>query len=921
MTFPSSADRLLNQRRRRGKLGKNSRRRKPEYRPLIDHLEQRNLLTTFTVISEADDGAGSLRQAILDANASPGPDTIKFDRDIQEISLTSGQLLITDDLTIRGPGADKLTIDGSTIDRVFAVVPEAFADKGDLFAPPTSSDFSDVPSLRIERLSIENGLAGNAIGYPVTEGFAFGGGIYNMGGFLHLERVHMSGNVAAGGLAAGGAVANEFGGTLTVSRSHFETNSSLGFVVAVGGAITSDSGATADGPTDSPVVHVDRSHFDGNLAQTTTGYVDAPDAAFSGVAGGGAILNVTGDLTISRSHFENNSVQGGNASDAIPDVIPASTSGGAGIGGAVLSGNLSPFALAQSTLHISRSTFENNSAYGGSGESQGVAGGLASGGAVAVGNGSDAKLERNHFEGNSVEGGAGSEGGIGTGGAASAADTAQLRLERNRFTENSAKGGVGAISDGAGRGGAVGLDTIEQFGFGKTEIELPDGRVIMPFAGPATASSKFDTFEGNTAYGGIGGGIYNEGELSIKGSTLSGNKAEGQKNTRIEFVPGYTFVGAGLGGGISNLGSLNMKLVSFESNEATGADDSEGPNITFFEPFTVFPDYPGLAVGGGLHNIGVAKVENGRFLSNEANAGHNNVGTFAGVANGGGIYNDNELTIIRSSVHGNRAIGGNGNGGDLNAGGGYGGGLASGSVTEIARIKELPVDFEPRSATLRAEKISVHSNEASGGDGNTGVLPFEVPDAHKPAAGIGGGIAVYQGEAQINKAKIYENLAAGGEGGLGAGGGVFFFGFVGSVNAELSSSLVAHNTARGGDGADGLGGGIATGSLGSIFSLGLLSERPDPDLTNVMVTINRTNVNTNVAIGGDERDGLGGGIYNGSTADTELVRSLVFANRARGGSNGEGIGGGVFNDGEFEEIRSRIFANWASTSDDDCADC
>ena len=33
---------------------------------------------TFTVTNTADTGAGSLRQAILDANANAGPDTIAF---------------------------------------------------------------------------------------------------------------------------------------------------------------------------------------------------------------------------------------------------------------------------------------------------------------------------------------------------------------------------------------------------------------------------------------------------------------------------------------------------------------------------------------------------------------------------------------------------------------------------------------------------------------------------------------------------------------------------------------------------------------------------------------------------------------------------------------------------------------------------
>lgn len=41
-------------------------------------LEPRVLLATFTVTTTADAGLGSLRQAILDANAAPGPDTVDF---------------------------------------------------------------------------------------------------------------------------------------------------------------------------------------------------------------------------------------------------------------------------------------------------------------------------------------------------------------------------------------------------------------------------------------------------------------------------------------------------------------------------------------------------------------------------------------------------------------------------------------------------------------------------------------------------------------------------------------------------------------------------------------------------------------------------------------------------------------------------
>jgi hypothetical protein len=55
----------------------NSHRRR--YRPRVLELEGRALPSTFTVTSTADVGPGSLRQAILDNNATAGLNTIAFD--------------------------------------------------------------------------------------------------------------------------------------------------------------------------------------------------------------------------------------------------------------------------------------------------------------------------------------------------------------------------------------------------------------------------------------------------------------------------------------------------------------------------------------------------------------------------------------------------------------------------------------------------------------------------------------------------------------------------------------------------------------------------------------------------------------------------------------------------------------------------
>jgi hypothetical protein len=95
--------------------------------PELVWLEKRELLTTFDVTSTADDGsAGTLRQAIAEANAATSPSTIDFQlaSTPATITLTHGQLSLSNKsaaITIDGPGADLLRISGNHLSTVIAV--------------------------------------------------------------------------------------------------------------------------------------------------------------------------------------------------------------------------------------------------------------------------------------------------------------------------------------------------------------------------------------------------------------------------------------------------------------------------------------------------------------------------------------------------------------------------------------------------------------------------------------------------------------------------------------------------------------------------------------------------------------------------------------------------------------------------------
>ena len=148
--------------------------------PRIEYLEDRTVPSTFQVTNLLDHGAGSLRQAVLNANAHAGADVIKFASGLHgTITLTTGELAITDSLTIDGPGANKITVSGNNASRVFDI----------------SGSTTDVA---IDGLTIAHGLVNNTTTTGPLGAVAQGGGLLNTGGHVTLSDVRFEDNQAIG---------------------------------------------------------------------------------------------------------------------------------------------------------------------------------------------------------------------------------------------------------------------------------------------------------------------------------------------------------------------------------------------------------------------------------------------------------------------------------------------------------------------------------------------------------------------------------------------------------------------------------------------------------------------------------------------------------------------------------------------------
>lgn len=244
------------------------------------------MAATYQVSTNTDSGAGSLRDAIAQANASVGvADTITFAANVTgTITLTSGNLQVTDPLAIQGPGAAVLTVSGAGI-AVNAVSMGGSAttmtsSRGGVFSfeGPYSENS---PSLQGGAMSTMAATASSISGLTISGGHAYsGGGIHADDVDLAVDHCVVTGNSAN---YYGGGIWAEGDYSLTVLDSVISNNTA-----EVGGGLG----------TNGSVLAIERSTIEGNSATGTGDY-----------GGGGIYIHNDNDhaLTLDASTVSGNS--------------------------------------------------------------------------------------------------------------------------------------------------------------------------------------------------------------------------------------------------------------------------------------------------------------------------------------------------------------------------------------------------------------------------------------------------------------------------------------------------------------------------------------------------------------------------------------------------------------------------------------
>jgi CSLREA domain-containing protein len=845
----------------------------------VDTIADDAAAATLTACTAAPNDC-SLRGAI--SGAASG-DTINFDEAvafaIPTTILLSSELVINKNLTIDGPGADKLTVSGDATVRVFKVSGNNTIEIRDLKIANGNETDTDGGGIRAEGtgaspiLTIRNcQITGNSS--------SRGGGLYIQGSQnVTVENSVFSNNSAT---SQGGGIFKNGTGTITVTGSRLENNTAVG---ATGGGL-SDIGEGKVTLTNTKLIGNSAPHGGAFYSAHNPSGIIVEDTEFSGNSasdgGGGAYYFSTsvGSIAIHRSLFAGNT---------------ASTNGGgvlAGAGTAV-------------TVTIASSTFTDN-------ESN------TQGGGIYTGGGTISAINLTIASNTASQGG-----GI------YRASSGVVEFKNSLIANNTATG------SGPDIGNAVGASFTS---LGHNLIGKTDGGTITPVTGDqfGTIASPLDPLLGVLANNGgptqtmallTGSPALNTGDNTVTGapaslttdqrgsgflrlqySTVDIGAFEVQDPAIVVTTPANTIASDGqcsLREAINNANSDSQTCAgcSTDCKAGVGADTivlaanttytldvrdnteygfNGLPAITDTDPLVIEGNGATLTRSGAAPSFrlfyvaasGKLKLHNLTLHNGLTQGGSGNIGNAGSGGGGGGfggaIYNKGNLEISFSTMSSNQAIGGggadSGSSGGSGAGGGSGGGL--GGV-----------------GTGGAGGINISGTGGHGGNGGFG-------------NGGGGGSQGSSGNGGGGR---------GGNGGFGGGGGGGGYVYVsanggssdfggGSGSASRPCCGPAHGAGGGGVG---LGGAIFNDG-GSMMLTGCTFS------TNVAQGANGGNA---TPISGLRSNGAGGGSgyggtifnYNGIATLNQCTfssNSVIAGTGGSGqssGSNGNAAGSAIYN--------------------------
>ncbi len=860
-------------------------------RPRLENLEDRTLpAPVFTVNAPGDAGVGAgtsgdirycINQADITSNAGA---TIVFNTAAiggSIITLTHGELEISNTMTLEGPGAGNLTISGdadgstptsgTTASRVFNIIaPQATVTisgltiSGGNGSPSTSvtpgnqgGDIFNGGNLTLQNDVVQNGFVLGVVGGPAARG----GGIFNAegqngssGATLTLDATLVQNNEARGADGKDALI-------------YISTNGGDGGFGA-GGGIYNDSNATVNLVNGSQIINnTALGGKGGNGFHGLNGSNNSAGTGFSGGKGGsggsggaglggGLFNNTDGTLSITGTNttsilITDNVAQGGNGGNGDfggnggnGGKLGVGGRGGAGgnggVGGSTLGGGLYS---SGKILSLDYAQLAGNQSIGGNGGNGNFGGNAGNGGSKGAGG----------VGGAAGQGGAGGSAG---GGAIYSAGSA-FTIVNTQFTTDAAGVGSQAIGGNGGNASNGGLG-----GNGGATYRTITNGVVTTFpvgGGPAGIGGP-----GGAGGNALGGAVFNAGG--------------GVSFTNVTIATTVAKAGSGGAGGVGAAGGV-------------GGDHLAGGTAGLGGPGGA----GGVAQGGGVYSSGGSLTFlNSASSNSQVTGGNGGVGGNAGVGGVGGVGGGGHKTTASSSAPGGA--------GQMGGGGGRGG---AGGAAQGGGFYNSGGALTITNSQFTNDSVASGSGNTGGNGGNGGVggiagKKFFLSGAGgKGGPGGAGGDAGYAdggggtnagGNVTITGTTFTNDVVKAGNGGTGGIGGN------GGEGGDANANVLGASGSGGGGGNGGPGGSGSTAQGGGLSVSG-------GTLTLTGSTFGGSSALADQVLGGNGGVGGNGGLINISGAPGHGY--LLFPPQTpNGGNGGEGGAGTIVSGGGLAVSKS-----------------